>query len=319
MAHMNRKHLGASDDKHSNFRRKRVRWQRPCWQRLREMVGCGVVVVSTAILTALPAIARPGVLSAENANATINIRTRPTLESTSIYLGRPGDRITVIEEVMGGDRLPWYFIQLEGDNVAGWVRGDLVSFAGAQGSPAPSTPQGVPSAALESCRNRAFVELDTFRGDIDITEATVINIGIYDVSWQQRSTELTGQCTVNANNVVTNFETAPSPDNPPELTEVSHAGRPQETIHTFSTERYNARIYRLSNGDDNRAYINLWDIDNQSFALQEAALRSETASGVTVFWMERDGREYQVRVLPNNQYVMRISTNEGIEYEGNSV
>ncbi len=315
MARMNRRNLGVSYSRQPALEAMR----RFRWRRLIGTIGYGVVVLSTAMIASLPAIARPGVLSAESTSATINIRTRPTVESTSIYLGHPGDRITVIEEVIGGDRMSWYFIQLEGDNVAGWVRGDLVSFSSAQGSPAPLTPQGVPSAALESCRNRAFVELDTFRGDIDIAEATVIDTGIYDVSWQQQSTELMGRCTVNASNVVTDFEIAASPNMSPELTEVSHAGQPQITLHSFTTDRYNARIYQLRNTNDDRVYINLWDIDSQSFALQGAALRSDTASDVTVFWMEQDGREYQVRVQPNNQYVMRISTDQGIEYEGNSV
>ena len=271
-------------------------------------VTAAVIVISA--LTALPAFARPGVLFASEPSAIINIRSRPTVGSSAIHLARPGDRITVVEEILGRDRMPWYFIQLDSDDVAGWVRGDLVNFSSAQGA---STVQGVPSDALEACRNRAFVSLDTFRNDIDIAQARVANPGLYDVRWQQQSTGLMGQCTVNADNTVTEFAAIEIRQQP------APTEQPQVTLHTFRTEDYSIRIYRSDHADSAQTYINLWDIDRQSFVLQGDVLRTETAGEVTVFWLAKEEREYQVRVLPSNRYTVRISAGNSVEYEGNSV
>ena len=275
---------------------------------LRGSATAAVVVIS--VLAAMPTSARPGVLFASQPSAIINIRSRPTLGSAAIHLARPGDRITVVEEILGRDRMPWYFIQRDSDNAAGWVRGDLVTFSNAQGN---STVQGVPSDAVEACRNRAFVALDTFRSDIDITQARVVNPEQYDVRWQQQSTMLTGQCTVNVDNTVTEFAAIEI------RTQPTQSEASQVTLHTFRTEDYSIRIYRADQADNAQTYINLWDIGRQSFVLQGDVLRTETAGDVTVFWLTKEDREYQVRVLPSDRFTVRISAGSAVEYEGNSV
>lgn len=290
-------------------------------------LGLGVGSMLIAGLAALPAWARPATLYANDPASVINIRTRPTLESTVVYLGSPGDRVDIIEETMDAAQMPWYFIQLEGENVSGWVRGDLVSFTvptasspnnpPSDGAPGDPTLQGIPTALLEACRTRAFVELDTFRNDITITQARLVSAGVYNLTWRQRSTNVTGTCTVNTRNQVTAFTTAPGAPN--NLPAPDMDSRPQTTLHAFRTDDYAVRVYQFTEESTLQPYINLWDIENQTFILDGNAARAETVRDVTVYWLEQEGRSYQIRVLPDRTYNLKISTSDALEYDSNSV
>lgn len=289
------------------------------WGKPLRLVGLTIMAAIASTCFSLSAWAQPAMLYASTSDARINIRTRPTTDSTAIYLARPGDSVEIIEQVQGTDGMPWFFVDLRGENVSGWVRGDLVSFDAAL---TDSTRPIVPPEAQQACINRAFIELDTFRTDIEITDARMTGSESYVLRWQQVSQDLTGQCTVNARNDVVAFVT-----HQPQTTLAANSAtsrdttrlQPQTTLHDFRTESYSVRLFRVEGDVPSRPYINLWNIDNQEFVLQNRAMQVETLRDVTVYWLEAGGRDYQVRIVPNQPHTIKISTPTAVVYEGTAL
>ncbi|PSB35836.1 SH3 domain-containing protein [Stenomitos frigidus] len=81
-----------------------------------------------------PALARGiSTLRASNPNARINVRSQPTINSSSPSYGLPGDRVKVIQCVQDRDRrgsdLNWCKVQFVQSKAIGWIRSDFIIFS----------------------------------------------------------------------------------------------------------------------------------------------------------------------------------------------
>jgi len=85
--------------------------------------------------TALVALARPAILTADDPGSQINVRSAPSLNASAPSYGLPGDRVEVIREVVGEDGYTWYYVEFNGSRARGWVRGDFVRLTGSSGQP----------------------------------------------------------------------------------------------------------------------------------------------------------------------------------------
>ncbi len=65
-------------------------------------------------------------LTAQEANAEINVRSQPTVESTSTGYGLAGDAVKLLKTVDGDDGFAWYYVEFDEWEIEGWVRGDLI-------------------------------------------------------------------------------------------------------------------------------------------------------------------------------------------------
>lgn len=100
----------------------------------------GIHLLSSTASTA--ATGRPGVLSARDPQAWINIRSGPGVQSGVVSTGTPNTPVLVLQESAGSDGFTWYQVRL-GNGAEGWVRGDLVRLTEGTGAiaPAPAAPQ----------------------------------------------------------------------------------------------------------------------------------------------------------------------------------
>lgn len=87
-----------------------------------------VAATATSLSLAIPAFARPAVLSGSDLGSHINVRSAPTTTASSPHYGLVGDRVEVLNQTEGSDGYPWYYIQFS-SGAKGWVRGDFVSVA----------------------------------------------------------------------------------------------------------------------------------------------------------------------------------------------
>ncbi len=72
-------------------------------------------------------------LRASTSNTRINVRTKPTINSTATQYGLPGDKVTVIECVQNqdtaGSDLNWCKVKFVKSKAVGWIRSDFIIFA----------------------------------------------------------------------------------------------------------------------------------------------------------------------------------------------
>ncbi|GAB4461726.1 MAG: hypothetical protein OHK0037_11320 [Elainellaceae cyanobacterium] len=108
----------------------------------------GIHLLSSTATAA--ATGRPGVLSARDPQAWINIRSGPGVQSSVVSTGMPNMPVLVLQESAGSDGFTWYQVRL-GNGAEGWVRGDLVRLTDGTGAiaTAPTNPQ-TPSANLQN-------------------------------------------------------------------------------------------------------------------------------------------------------------------------
>lgn len=81
-----------------------------------------------------PVLARGiSTLRASNPNARINVRTQPTINSSSPQYGLAEDKVKVIECVQDKDKpnsdLNWCKVEFVKSKAVGWVRSDFIIFA----------------------------------------------------------------------------------------------------------------------------------------------------------------------------------------------
>ncbi|MFQ3617938.1 MAG: DUF2927 domain-containing protein [Cyanobacteriota bacterium] len=95
---------------------------------------------------------RPGLLSARDPQALINIRSGPGIQSRVVFTGTPNMPVLILQASSGSDGFTWYQVRLS-NGAEGWVRGDLVRVTDGTGAiaPAPAAPQPPtqPNAALQ--------------------------------------------------------------------------------------------------------------------------------------------------------------------------
>lgn len=86
-------------------------------------------LITTGVLLSLisPAAARFGILTTQDPNAWVNVRSAPSIDATPIQQGTPGDRVEVLRETQSADGFTWYLVRFTNSRIQGWVRGDLVS------------------------------------------------------------------------------------------------------------------------------------------------------------------------------------------------
>ncbi|MEO1299693.1 MAG: SH3 domain-containing protein [Cyanobacteria bacterium J06636_16] len=65
-------------------------------------------------------------LTAQEANAEINVRSQPNVDSTSTDYGLAGDAVKLLKTVDGDDGFAWYYVEFDEWEIEGWVRGDLI-------------------------------------------------------------------------------------------------------------------------------------------------------------------------------------------------
>jgi len=72
-------------------------------------------------------------LRASNPNSRINVRSQPTINSSSPHYGVPGDKVKVIQCVQDqdtrGSDLNWCKVQFVNSKAIGWIRSDFIIFA----------------------------------------------------------------------------------------------------------------------------------------------------------------------------------------------
>lgn len=65
-------------------------------------------------------------LIAEQLDAQINLRSRPTTESAEKGYGLVGNSVELLKSASGDDSFIWYYVQFEDSSAEGWIRGDFV-------------------------------------------------------------------------------------------------------------------------------------------------------------------------------------------------
>lgn len=73
---------------------------------------------------------KPATLVAQQADAQINLRSRPSAEATAKGYGLVGDRVQLLRVVEAGDRYTWYYVKFNESGAEGWVRGDFIDTTG---------------------------------------------------------------------------------------------------------------------------------------------------------------------------------------------
>jgi hypothetical protein len=96
-------------------------------------IGLTALATSTvAMMATAPAMARPAVLTAQDADAQINVRAEPSTESMILGYGAPGEAVEVIR-TLGVGSYPWHYVSLpsryDQPSIRGWVRADFVQLS----------------------------------------------------------------------------------------------------------------------------------------------------------------------------------------------
>jgi hypothetical protein len=88
-----------------------------------------------------------GYLTAQSADAKINVRSAPNTSASTPHYGIPGDAVTLEQYASGADGYVWYNVRFNTSGATGWVRGDFVTMGGtiasAPAANAPVTGSGI--------------------------------------------------------------------------------------------------------------------------------------------------------------------------------
>lgn len=101
---------------------------------------------------------RSSILSSQRAGAQINIRSTPSTTAPVVAQGQSGQGVQLLSLTEAEDGYTWYQLRLAPGDQEGWVRGDLVSQAGA----VAATPPQIPQASCEGDRQQALFETQSF-------------------------------------------------------------------------------------------------------------------------------------------------------------
>jgi hypothetical protein len=69
-------------------------------------------------------------LTAQQANAQINLRTEPSASSTAQGYGLVGDSVQLLKAAPGGNDITWYYVKFDESGAEGWIRGDFINTGG---------------------------------------------------------------------------------------------------------------------------------------------------------------------------------------------
>jgi Bacterial SH3 domain len=94
--------------------------------KINHVILTAIATTALTLGSALSAFAAAGVLTSQNPNSRINIRSQPSTRASSPHYGFRGDKVTVIRSTQGRDGYEWYYIRFIKSGAQGWVRGDLI-------------------------------------------------------------------------------------------------------------------------------------------------------------------------------------------------
>lgn len=87
-----------------------------------------IAATALTLSVALPASARPAMLSGSDPGSRINVRSSPSVQANSPHYGLVGDRVEVLNETQGSDGYIWCYVRFSGSGAEGWIRGDYVRY-----------------------------------------------------------------------------------------------------------------------------------------------------------------------------------------------
>lgn len=98
-------------------------------------------------------------LTAEEADAQVNLRSQPSTQADSLGYGVAGDEVYLLQLVEGEGGYNWYYVKFVQADTEGWVRGDFVD---TQGQTTAATNSAASTATCGSDKQEAFFETQTF-------------------------------------------------------------------------------------------------------------------------------------------------------------
>ena len=91
------------------------------------VIGSVIVATVASLSFALPTLARPATLIAQNSGSRINVRSAPNTRAASPHYGVVGDRVEVMSSIAGQDDYNWNYVKFS-SGAKGWVRGDFIRY-----------------------------------------------------------------------------------------------------------------------------------------------------------------------------------------------
>lgn len=73
-----------------------------------------------------------GTLVSYDPGSAINVRDGASTRAYARHIGYAGDRVEVLDRMVGSDGYMWYFVRFTVSNATGWIRGDFISLDGDQ-------------------------------------------------------------------------------------------------------------------------------------------------------------------------------------------
>ncbi len=97
--------------------RQRTRWNLGITKAIAWSIG----LTTTSLVHAMPAV-----VATQEIDGQVNVRSAPTTMSEILHTGELGDRLEILEDLMGTDGWTWYRVRFVESNLEGWIREDLV-------------------------------------------------------------------------------------------------------------------------------------------------------------------------------------------------
>ncbi|MBD2326576.1 SH3 domain-containing protein [Alkalinema sp. FACHB-956] len=89
-----------------------------------------LVAIAGSFLISLPSWAKPATLTAQDANARINLRANPTITAKVVGSGYIGNRVEVLRQRFFNEGTElWYYVRFATTAKEGWIRSDFVQFS----------------------------------------------------------------------------------------------------------------------------------------------------------------------------------------------
>ncbi|QYO63944.1 SH3 domain-containing protein [Leptolyngbya sp. 7M] len=102
-------------------------------------------------------------LTAQQSNARINLRSRPSATSPDKGYGLVGDPVKLLDKAEGADGLIWYYAKFDASGAEGWIRSDFIQMNETTQASSDFMRHGVAEAAfLSSQQVDKLIELDSF-------------------------------------------------------------------------------------------------------------------------------------------------------------
>ncbi len=102
---------------------------------------------------------QPATLTAQQSDAQINVRSRPTTQAGEQGYGLVGDSIQLLQSAASNDGYTWYYIRFNSSGTEGWIRGDFID------------PENTGSAATTATAPTATPEIASAKAEDSLGEA----------------------------------------------------------------------------------------------------------------------------------------------------